>query len=403
MADEVLLNTVISEFKAYDNSKQIAERIKLKYGKPQWDISIVLKNENGYRTITTPIVNTQNEVTAMILFYQRSPTIFDFKIIDRKTKQEHLPDYGNKAATIFTKASLLGLFQVSDKNFKNLKFPTDNNQQVLSSTATLSTISFVCWSYAYYHQRPDGVWEYTFSSTQCSYTLIVSPSVMPKTLEIEVGTTGGVNTNPTEASIASVDEIIDSITQPCVKALIDSIISKGGTAAISAILTETFGSTDKFNITFTHRYNMDTIFAQTQPPTINSAGGYDITIELNYQNSLLASNEFTTQALLHEIIHAYILANGTVGDNYTQHITMANEYIDKLSSTLRLIYHPNLSKRIADALAISGVAKDMQKRNTVESLSILNNLLSSHNLTLATMSSITNNYSHNGASGTHCN
>lgn len=107
------------------------------------------------------------------MFYQKSSNDFDYKIIDRKIKQKRLPEYGNKEATIFTRASLQGLFQASDKSVTNfltsIKF---NNQVTNNSVSTLNVIiSWICWSYSTYTTLADGTWSFTFTDTQCTYNL----------------------------------------------------------------------------------------------------------------------------------------------------------------------------------------------------------------------------------------
>ncbi|MFC4231222.1 hypothetical protein ACFOW1_04930 [Parasediminibacterium paludis] len=169
LTDETLLNKVIAEFKDYDKTKHISQDIITKFGRPKWDISIILKNNNGFRTIVTPISNTKNEVTALALFYQNSINGFDYKIINRKTPQTKLPEYGDKEAKTFTKATLLGLFDVSEKNQASFYKTSTNSQIQTNSVGTQSImISWVCWFYYSFTTAADGTMYYNTSGTQCA-------------------------------------------------------------------------------------------------------------------------------------------------------------------------------------------------------------------------------------------
>lgn len=205
LTDETLLNKIITEFKDYDKTKHIAQDIITKFGRPKWDISIVLKNNNGFRTIVTPISNTKNEVTALVLFYQNSINGFDYKIINRKTPQNKLPEYGDKDAKTFTKASLSGLFDVSNKNLTSFYKTSINSQIQTNSVGTFSTtISWVCWYTYSYGTLADGTWYYNTTGTQCSYSISIDYLTVASTDGDSGGSFGGGGStstpNPCEGS-----------------------------------------------------------------------------------------------------------------------------------------------------------------------------------------------------------
>jgi hypothetical protein len=167
-ANGKLLDKIISEFRQYDLQKQISDDIKSKFGNLVWDASIVLKNDNGFYTIVTPIVNDKNAVTSLLFFYQRDSIHTSFKLIDRQTFQNKLGVYGNKETTQFTKSSLKGLFNSEDKYIASIKGGTSYNNQ-----STFGVIvSWVCWSYDWAYTNPDGSYSYVTTGTQCSYSIL---------------------------------------------------------------------------------------------------------------------------------------------------------------------------------------------------------------------------------------
>lgn len=93
-----------------------------------------------------------------------------FKIVNRLSTQNRLRTYGNKEATLFTKASLEGLFKVSDKNLQNASaiLISQNNPLQLKPVTQSITITWICWYYVWYTAD-----NFFISNTQCSYSVSV--------------------------------------------------------------------------------------------------------------------------------------------------------------------------------------------------------------------------------------
>jgi hypothetical protein len=119
---------------------------------------LVLEDKNGTFTIVTPIINAENKVTALIFGSARNKDYSYFRLIDRNTPQLHLIEYGDKKATMFTKATLYGIFNVLESNWKhaihilrnrsaNMPIGTMGNNNGISELYVASIQS--CWDYSY--------------------------------------------------------------------------------------------------------------------------------------------------------------------------------------------------------------------------------------------------------------
>ncbi|RTL50561.1 MAG: hypothetical protein EKK39_09770 [Sphingobacteriales bacterium] len=125
---------------------------------PNWGISIVLKNEHGFNTIVTPVIDEKNKTNALIFFYNYDREHIYFKIVDKNKEQLKLKKYGNREANYFSKSTLEGLFQSSDKNIKllsNIENKLSINTNNIGNNHGL-TISYICWDYTWAYSNSDG-------------------------------------------------------------------------------------------------------------------------------------------------------------------------------------------------------------------------------------------------------
>ena len=170
-----VIDTILTLLKEEDLKKQFINKIVDKYGYAQWNYSLILKNENGLKTVITPIIDSTNKVKSIILAYQQDINKADFKIIDRKTKQTKLPYYGDRDAKTLTQVSLEGIFQSLEKKINQVN-NTSSNATLKSNDATKSNgvqFSFECWYYVSYDYMSIAI-----SNTQCSLSIIFTPSAL---------------------------------------------------------------------------------------------------------------------------------------------------------------------------------------------------------------------------------
>ena len=100
------------------------------------------------------------------------------------------------------------------------------------------------------------------------------------------------------------DNIINELTNPCAKALVD----KAPTLAndIATLLNNTFGTNDCFNITFVQESLKDDTDGNTKYIYVSDTKDViDIKITLNSKMLNTATNEYILATIYHEVLHAY--------------------------------------------------------------------------------------------------
>lgn len=122
-----------------------------------------------------------------------------------------------------------------------------------------------------------------------------------------------------------------------------------------------------------------------------------IKVRTSLNNTALAnaSKEYIAETIFHEIMHGYFDANGTILDEFAQHVEMATAYLNKEVAALQEVF-PGLNTHDAQCMVIGGYA-DIQTNNPA----LLNQILSQYGLTLNDVAS-TNNSFKNGSKGTKC-
>lgn len=298
LTDNSLLNKMITGFKNYDKQNKIAEKIKSKFGKPAWDISVLFKNDNGYKTIVVPIVNTENLISSLAFFYQTGDNEFLYKLVDRNAPQTRLEKNGNKEATKFTQATLKGLFGISDKNYHTAK----NLNSIRSSTTTTNgitafsvTVYYQCFSYTYVTDGYNSV-----TTIQCNYSIIFDYMTLANLVDGSGG--GGSFSGDGGGSGSSTPTIIitsdTSITNyPNVKCVFDSLMK----SILPNILSAFLGN--QYNIIFILGNLSDSINGMTVPT--NSTGtNFRVTINYKIATDPYYSRIWLAKTFIHEAFHA---------------------------------------------------------------------------------------------------
>lgn len=173
LSDVNFLDQVIASFNTYEKVHNVSGILK-KFGKPNWDISIVIKNENGFNTLVTPVINDENNTNALIFFYKYSRDKILFKIVSKNDKQPSISKYGSKEGIIFSESTLLGLFNVSNKNIHLLN---NLEKSIHLSTNNIANngliISYICWDYTWSYSNSDGS-VVVGVMPQCSYQFTIN-------------------------------------------------------------------------------------------------------------------------------------------------------------------------------------------------------------------------------------
>lgn len=160
--------------------------------------------------------------------------------------------------------------------------------------------------------------------------------------------------NDDNDGIAEIKEIIDAVTNACLKSTLNTVISSSLSNNITNILYNTFGGTTDFNIKFADNSLNDDMKDGNTSTTIFTNGRMDFTVTLNTDILPGASKEYTAITIYHEILHAYLRSGGMASGAGLQHNTMANSYVSGLISSL-LSAFPTLDPLDAKALAWGGL------------------------------------------------
>lgn len=374
LANEALLNSTIVHFKDFDNKSPIVPLIENKYGKAYWDVSLVLQDKNGTFTLVTPIINAQNKVTALLFGSERNKDYTFFRLIDRNTPQTHLAEHGDRAATLFTKATLYGIFNALESNWEQIihsAVNTTGNMRIATMGNTRSEMYVAsvanCWDYSYTYVEA-GYNSVTVITRQCQTNAMYIDNGTTNSVGTGLGATTPVHSGgarggsiPPQNSLADVK---NNLQNPCFKAIADLMINNNLQNIVTNILQNTFGVGPKINLTFAESttivdLNGNPVHAQTssQYDPVNKIMNVTTYIRLD-QFDPAASQEFKASTLIHEIVHAYIFTDTSVLNGLTQHAYMLQNYIDGITGTLQSFF-PSLSTQEAASLALGGLKDDI--------------------------------------------
>jgi hypothetical protein len=185
-----IIDTVISICKIDDLSSHFSDVVIRKYGYPRWDLAMMLKNENGLKTLLVPVVDSADRVRLIISAYQQSNDKFLFKMIAKEMQQPGLPKY-SRDNKVFTSQSLAGIFNSLEKQViasKNLSNSPSNEFETNSSNIT---ISWICWTEMWVDENGG----FFMTNTKCSYTMIFTSSTYGSIASVpdlpEIGGGGG--------------------------------------------------------------------------------------------------------------------------------------------------------------------------------------------------------------------
>ncbi|OQP44144.1 hypothetical protein A4H97_33620 [Niastella yeongjuensis] len=189
--------------------------------------------------------------------------------------------------------------------------------------------------------------------------------------------------------------ISNNTQDPCVNTPVTSVTSLPGSNTTAQALANAFGANSSLNLIFNEVVNNPNGKAG-QTTIINST-----TIEIDMSKQWLdgSAKEWAAAAVLHEIYHAYLLAqdNLPIDPNNLgeSHEYMMEHYTDDIAAALKNMF-PGLNDATATALALGGYG-DVQASNPT----LWNDTLNNNNLTNAQVTHV-NSYYETALEGTPC-
>jgi len=172
---------------------------------------------------------------------------------------------------------------------------------------------------------------------------------------------GGGGRSNSGSGGANNNDIKSTITNPCLKILVNDIISKGIEFTTEQTLNSIFGSNSKINLTFAQaNYSSADTDGSTTPPSVvlnsdQTIKSFDITLKLNEKTMPNAAKEYISATVIHETLHAYFSYRDKELNPTGQHNEMATDiYVAWFINAIKNIY-PTISDFNAKALAWGGL------------------------------------------------
>lgn len=163
---------------------------------------------------------------------------------------------------------------------------------------------------------------------------------------------GDEGMDPPGSPCVITQDIRNNVTDSCVHQTVDKILDSKGINGLQKALYNLFSSSTTLNLNITESYSMPgSIYGQAYPPNVVN-GITNINLMLNAQRMPGTSKENAAAVIIHEVLHAYMAANGLT--TALQHETMAVSYINQVSGLLQTLY-PGLSEFDATALSWGGL------------------------------------------------
>jgi hypothetical protein len=430
-ADDYSLNKIIEQFKDLDKQRHIVQDIKKQHGLALWDLSVILKNANGYKTVVTPFKHIDSDTTEALLFSYMENGKTRFKIVDAKAKHTRLSANGTMEAKEFTQSTVKGLYKACNESISRSKIFVPGAEQGGIGPNTV-VIHWLCWNYyATYSDPSTGAVIGFATTTQCSYSITYTGNELayldPSYYNDPTGGGGG-GSYVEEWTYVNVpvqnQSIIDSLNgYPCAQQILaninDSIRSE-----VEDVLLGVFGQNNNINLTYKVDNNLTKDSLENGYTPRYTGGGvdwYEQNIFLNpwvLQNS---AKEYTATVFVHEGIHAVIdywrtryfqnaIDSTTLKNMFpifweynrvrgqvelAEHEQIANAYVNKIADFVKLL-NPNVTDEMAKALGWKGLqettvwkAKSDSEKNQILNLQRIarrdidatNNQYSLYNLT----------------------
>ncbi|MFE7085559.1 SprT-like domain-containing protein [Sphingobacterium spiritivorum] len=150
------------------------------------------------------------------------------------------------------------------------------------------------------------------------------------------------------------ENIENNIENPCLKKIVDEVISNDIASLTNECLLDVFKQNDKINLRFYETTRLPDLTAGIASTTFTSGtSNLDVKIELNANTLPNASQEYVALAVVHESIHAYLYTKGFFTTMIDQHDMMWSSYIDVIAGYLNQQYGTDMN--VARTLATDGL------------------------------------------------
>lgn len=227
------------------------------------------------------------------------------------------------------------------------------HEKLLSQGTNSCTYFYLVTTYS------DGSQDWEYLGVSCTGGDCEQTKVISKNGEDEIKTFCGGGGGSSSSS-NNTQRIVNSITNPCLRSIVNNIINNNLTNAVNDILTNVFNGLYLNNLTFDesttiHDLQGNILEAQTSGNFGPTVTGLNININLNPNELAGASQEYIASVIIHEVVHAELISNGTI----LQHSTMLKSYIDKMAGSL-VSFFPNLTVQQALSLSLRGLGEEVQ-------------------------------------------
>jgi hypothetical protein len=241
------------------------------------------------------------------------------------------------------------------------------NSDVLSKTVSkppINATTLGCTDYYLVTYWSDGSEDWQYIGTSCSVGCTIIKQI-GKPSTSNATTDGLISTDCTSGggggSSSNTDDLkslVNKITDPCLKNVVDKLTKSTLNNTITNILQTVFGINNQINIEFDQNSNLKSSNGSPIPgQTAENISGTVVTetVMLNPADLAGSSQEYQASVIIHEIIHEDLFVNPTVLSQWSQHLEIGENYIDKIASSITSFY-PSVALKAAQSLALMGVA-----------------------------------------------
>ncbi|MES2004223.1 MAG: hypothetical protein V4450_06865 [Bacteroidota bacterium] len=203
----------------------------------------------------------------------------------------------------------------------------------------------IAWFWVMANEDGSQTWSYLYTQCGlCEPNFFIDLNTTKQQIKVNCGNAGG--------SGPLVPNIAFSISNLCIRQTLNTLMMSFN-PIMNKVKTD-FSLVSSYSIHYSDVTNLNNNQnAETNFPD-PSYDGSRIDISLNQNILASASVEFTAKVILHESMHALILANGVTETELMHHNTMASVYVNDIIIGLQSIF-PSLSDEDAAALAWAGL------------------------------------------------
>lgn len=298
--------------------------------------NIVKVTNYRFGDTTSPIVAIQTYYETSVLKRQAS-TQYTGTIITYSIVKNFLYDFSFSNGIVITR----GFLAQSGKS-------EDAKARLASVRARLNGILCEPWGhFTVWFPSGDITLDYVYLRCSCENTTSIDIRTGQQ-IRVNCVDDGGTPADP-----GPVVRLWNNLSNPCLKNLLNRVMSRVN--SITNMLAITYAPGSRYAFNYGQSVSLpDTVMGQTTAPMQGSENMWWANIVLNANKLPGSSEEFTAGTILHEAIHAFILANTQVANELAHHSYMADRLVYEISTALKSMF-PNMDPVHATALAWQGL------------------------------------------------